>query len=277
MLAPYFFHNTLENLSVSFGSLFNNIYILRTKANGEEEERIKVPISYGPKEAYLLKNKQDEDLHKEVAIELPRMSYQRIGLSYASARKINRLHVTTKDIEFEKRLKQFSPAPYDINYELYIVTKNQIDADQIVEQILPFFTPAFDISIRPIPEMNFIEDIPVILNSVTPQDDYTGDFINRRTLSWTLSFTMKANFYGPIREQGVIKKSIIDIGIPVGGDEIDAEVIARTPRTQRFTATPDPLDTLPDSDGNFNYNVEFEEFFDGKKRNPATGQDEDIE
>jgi hypothetical protein len=276
MLSPYFYHRTMEKLSVAFGSLFNNIYIVRFDDTLEEVERIKVPIAYGPKEKYIIKDIQDDDLHKQIAVELPRMSYERVNMIYAPQRKIIRTHKNEKIIGSDTKKTQFSPVPYDLNYELNIMVKNQIDGDQIVEQILPFFTPSFDITINPIPEMDYQDDIPVILNSVIQEDSYDGDFLDRRTLVWKLNFTMKANFYGPIREQGVITKSQVDVGIPAG-DEITKEVISKTPRVQRFTATPDPINSIPDAEGNFDAKVEFEEFSDGRKWNPTTGQDEDIE
>jgi hypothetical protein len=275
MLAPYYFHNTLEKLTNAFGSLFNDIYIVRYDKNFEEKERIKVPITYATKEKYLVKNLQDEDLHKQVSIELPRMSYRRVEINYAPQRKIIRTHKNEKIVSDESKKTQFTPVPYDLNYELLIYVKNQIDGDQIVEQILPFFTPSFDITINPIPEMDYQDDIPVVLNNVIEDDSYDGDFLDRRILIWKLNFTLKANFYGPIREQGVIKKTQIDVGIPVG-EEINDLVISQTPRVQRFTGTPDPLDTVPDENGDFGYKVEFEEFNDGKKYNPITGEDEDI-
>jgi len=276
MLTEYFHHQILRNITVAFGSLFNNIYCFRYDENGNEIERIKVPIMYGPKEKWLSKNISDPDLHKVVAVELPRMSFQRTGsLTYAPERKLNRAHKNIKTIPQVKRFSQFTPVPYDIPYELNILSKNAADADQIIEQILPFFTPSFDITINPIPDMDFQDDIPIILTSVTETDDYTGDFINRRALIWTLNFNVKANFYGPIKEQGVIRKTQIDIGIPVGGEEITDEQIRKTPRVIRHTGTPDPLNAEPTDD--YGYDVKTEFFQDNSKYNPVTGNDEPIE
>jgi hypothetical protein len=277
MLSPYYYHQTLLKLTTAFGSLFNDIFIVRFDKNNDEVERIKIPIIYGPKEKYFAKNLQDDDLHRKIAIELPRMSFQRTDISYDPQRKIIRTHQNQKVIPNQLKKTQFSPVPYDVVYDLNIMVKNQIDGDQIVEQILPFFTPSFDVTINPIPDMDYQDDIPVILNSVSQEDSYDGEFLDRRIITWKLNFTMKANFYGPIQEITPIKKTQIDILIPEGADEITREVMAKTPRVQRFTGRPDPLNTVPDENGDFGYSVEFEEFNDGLKWNPKTGNDEEIE
>lgn len=124
--------------------------------------------------------------------------------------------------------------------------------------------------------MDFIEDVAVELRNVENDDLSDSDFINRRVFEWRLTFVVRANFYGPVREQGVIKKSIIDIGIVEGDDEITREVMAKTPRVQRFTAVPNPLDTIPDENGEFGVSETFQEFHDGKKFDPETGEDVDI-
>jgi hypothetical protein len=84
------------------------------------------------------------------------------------------------------------------------MVKNQEDGTQLLEQILPYFTPEWTTTINLIPELNIVQDIPLVLLNVTPQDTYEGSFEERRVITWTLDFIMKGYFYGPVRSSGVI-------------------------------------------------------------------------
>jgi hypothetical protein len=101
---------------------------------------------------------------------------------------------------------QYAPTPYNINVLLYIYTKNQDDGLQIIEQILPYFNPDYNLTLKAIPELDIKNDLPILLNSIGFQDEYEGDMTTRRAIIWTLSFVMKLNFYGPVNRQGIINK-----------------------------------------------------------------------
>lgn len=273
MFSDPFYHSTLRKITSAFGSLFNDIYVRRLDSNNVEKQRIKVPLNYGPKEKYLARIIEDPDLHREIAISLPRITFQRTGMMYDADRKLNRKHKNVKTKDISTRSSQFTPVPYNVNYTVSILAKNAYDADQIIEQILPFFTPSFDITINSIPEMDIKDDMPVVLSSIREEDTYEGDYINQRALIWTLEFTVKANFYGPVRDQGIIRKVQVDIGTTPHSPITD-EVVAETPREVRITIEPDPLTAGPDDD--FGYSEDIEFFQDAKKYNPVTGTDEDI-
>ena len=164
-----------------------------------------------------------------------------------------------------KTKKSFMPVPYNVDFELAIMSKNQDDGLQILEQILPFFQPFFNITINLVPELGEAKDFPVSLNSVSYEDDYEGDYTTRRTLIYTLSFTAKTYLYGPVTDttDKLIKKAIVDTAL-------DSKRTA--PREQRYTVTPDPITADPDD--NFGFNELFSEFTDGLSRNPVTGNDE---
>lgn len=166
---------------------------------------MKVPISYGPKEKMLARLDADPNL-KRPAIQLPRMSFELVDINYSSTRKLNtvqKIYAQSEDANYLKY--QYVPVPYDFNFVLSIAVKNADDGTRILEQILPFFTPQWTATVNLIPEMGIKLDIPVVLNAVTSEDTYEGDFISRRSLIWTLTFTLKGYIFGPIKEKGVIK------------------------------------------------------------------------
>jgi hypothetical protein len=206
-----FYHSITRKIIVAFGSLFSDIKIDRKNNEGISEQVLAVPIAYAPKEKWLVRIDQDPTLDKHVYTILPRMSFEITGMNYDSARKTNRTsYITCGDIESGVS-KVYAPVPYNIDINLYILTKTQEDALQIVEQILPYFTPEYTLSIKAIPESNIITDIPIIINSVSVQDDYDGDFQTRRFVTYTLSFTLKSNMFGPVYSGGLINRTLIDM------------------------------------------------------------------
>ena len=207
MFGHTYYHGVVRKYVALFGTLFNEIYINRRDATSDYIQTVKVPINYGPREKVLARLTADPDLDKMPAIQLPRMTFEISDMSYASSRKLNTLgkRYKTDSTNTNNLLYQYNPVPYDIGFTLSIIVKNADDGANIVEQILPFFTPEWTTTVELIPEMDFIADIPVILNSVSVQDDYEGDYVTRRSLIWTLNFTMKAYVFGPVRKSGVVK------------------------------------------------------------------------
>jgi len=204
---PPFYHGLTRKIIVAFGSLFSNIKIERQNNDGEVAQTVVVPLAYAPKEKWLVRVEQDPTLERNTYTILPRMSFEITGMNYDPIRKTNRMNqVTCYDNSGETPVMKtmYSPVPYNIDISLYVLTKTQEDALQIVEQILPFFTPEFTLAIRTIPNMSVNLDVPIILNSVAVQDDYDGDFQTRRFVTYTLNFTLKANFFGPISAAGPI-------------------------------------------------------------------------
>ena len=267
-----FYHNSLRKAVICFGRLFDQITILRVLPGEVEERRLKVPVAYGPKERFLVRTLTDPTLNRKVKMTYPRMSFEITSLTPNSE---NRLANTRKNRRYtgDGGISVYNPVPYVIEFELNILTKSQEDGTRILEQLLPFFNPEFTITVNVVPDVDLKDDIPVVLNSTNKNDEYTSDFMGSRSLIWTLSFTMKMNFYGPEYEEKLIKKAVTDLGIPKG--EITAESIAKTARIERVTVEPDPIDALPEDD--YGFTVVIEEFDDGKKFNPETGEDEPVD
>lgn len=204
-----FYHGITRKVIVGFGSLFSNIRIQRKK-DGDVEQTIHVPIAYAPKEKWIVRIEQDPSLENHVYTTLPRLSFEITGMSYDASRKTNRMNYITCS-DGTTTTKVYSPVPYNIDISLYCLTKTQEDALQIVEQILPYFTPEYTLSLRAIPENNVVMDVPVILESVNVQDDYDGDFNQRRFVTYTMNFTLKTNFYGPVTDNKIITNTIVDV------------------------------------------------------------------
>lgn len=230
MFGQVFYHDTIRKYVILFGTLFNDVYI--HKGDGTNTtQTVKVPISYGPKQKFLVRLEQDPDISKPVAIQLPRMGFELLDMRYAAERKlptINRVSVVNSS-DPNKLTYQYIPVPYDFNFELSIMVKQARDGTRILEQILPFFTPEWTATLNLDPTMQHKYDIPVILNSVKSEDTYTGNFVERRAITWTLSFTLKGYIFGPTRSQKVIKetvmnlynvKSDVDMGAAVGNTQV---------------------------------------------------------
>jgi hypothetical protein len=213
LVGKTFYHGIIRKTIVAFGSLFSNIQIERQLKDGTDAiaQTVKVPIAYAPKEKWLVRLEQDPLLDKQVYTTLPRISFEITGISYDSNRKLNRMnqvvcYTAASGGTPDSYKRMYSPVPYNIDISLYVLTKTQEDAMQIVEQILPYFTPEFTLSIKAVPDMNVITDIPIILNSVSAQDDYDGDFQTRRFVTYTLTFQLKVNLFGPVESGAPIKK-----------------------------------------------------------------------
>jgi hypothetical protein len=202
-------HDSLRKYIIVFGTVFNDIYINRLSNAGEVLQTLKVPLTYGPKDKVLSRLEQSPKMDNQVGIILPRISFEMTTMEYDPTRKLNTLNKLTKQSTTagtDDEVKyQYQPVPYDMQFEMNILVKNAEDGTRIVEQIVPYFTPDFTVSVNLVPEVDGPRDIPIILNSITSQDQYEGSFEQRRALIWTLSFTMKGYLYGPTKKSKLIK------------------------------------------------------------------------
>lgn len=207
-----FYHSTIRKSIIAFGNMFNNITIDRKNSSGAVVQSLRIPLAYAPRQKFLARIAQQpvvEETSQQVI--LPRMSFEMIGIMYDPQRRIslvqqNRaLNTSTTSLN-----AQYAPTPYNMNLSLYIYSKNQDDALQIVEQILPYFNPDYNLSFKAIPSMGITHDLPILLENISYEDDYEGDLSTRRSIIWTLNFVMKLNFYGPINRQGIIRRVDVD-------------------------------------------------------------------
>jgi len=213
MFGTYFYHQTSRKMVVAFGSLFNNIEVRRTDSSDAVTEVIKIPLSYGPKDKMLVRISQDPSLNPKVALTVPRMGFELTSMTYDGARKLNTMGRNVKKGTTGLK-KQYNPVPYNWDFSLYVFVKNAEDGTQILEQILPFFTPDFTVTMTLISGMTVKMDIPLVLNSVTSEDSYEGDFASRRSIIWTLSFLMKGFLYPSVTDNAkVITSSVVDTHI----------------------------------------------------------------
>jgi hypothetical protein len=192
--------------------MFNNITVKRINRDTNVEiERFKVPIVYAPKEKYYARLRSDPELNRPVQVILPRMSFELVGFNYDPARKQNSMLRQAKANTETRVASNYMGVPYDLNFDLQIYARNVDDGTHIVEQILPYFTPDYTLTVDMIPELGFLKDVPIILNSVTNEIEHEGNFDAVRYVSWTLSFTMKGYYYGPITQPKIIRKVIANI------------------------------------------------------------------
>lgn len=205
----YFYHEILRKTIIGFGSLFNEIQINHTNDSDQIVSMLKVPLAYGPTEKFLARLRQDVDLNKSVQLTLPRMSFEFVGLDYDRSRKVSTPQSFLTSLSSDKKQvrKSFMPVPYNMTFELSIYTKKNDDMLQIVEQILPYFQPQYNMTINLVEEIGEKRDIPIVLEGLSMNDDYEGDFTTRRSLIYTLRFTAKTYLFGPVID---VSKDIIE-------------------------------------------------------------------
>ncbi len=267
MLGNRFYNQSFRKLIIAFGQVFNNIVIQRTNKTGGVTARIKVPLAYAPKEKFIVRLDQQANLNsREFATSLPRMGFEIKGLKYDPTRKLTRVQkysqVKTNE-EGKKTEFHYTPVPYDIDMDLYIFTATAEDGLQIVEQILPYFQPDYTVTINAVPALNVKRDVPITLGNINYEDSYDGDFTQRRAVIYTLSFTAKTYLFGPMNNQGVIKKTQTDLG---------SDTDPKLAREERIVIIPDPENADRDDDFGFTTTINF--FEDSKRYNPKTGSDE---
>jgi hypothetical protein len=210
-----FYHGIIRKSIVAFGALFSDIYIDRKQGDsvtGNTVQRLHIPLAYAPKEKWIVRLEQDPDLTQNQYVTLPRMSFEIIGYAYDPTRKVNRMQQLKCGDGTGSVSTMYSPVPYNLDLSLYVLTKTQEDALQIIEQILPTFTPEYTMVVNVVPEMNVKIDVPVVLNSVSVTDEYDGDFQTRRFVTHTLNFQMKVNMFGAITGRNVIDTVNANIG-----------------------------------------------------------------
>ena len=267
MLGQQFYHETVRNIIVAFGTMFNNLQIVRKDNSGTVTQAMKVPLAYGPKQKWLTRLDADPSLANAVAITLPRLGFEIGSLTYDSTRKLNRVQkfkkVKSSSSDANKLDTQFMPVPYNMDITLYAMAKNSDDALQMVEQILPFFQPDYTLTLNDMADMGIKRDVPIILNSVAYEDNYQGDFESRRAIIYTLAFTLKFYLYGPVTSSSVIKTVQVD-------QYTDLPAVTPT-REQRYSVTPTPASADADDDFGFNETSSF--FQDAKNYDSTSGTD----
>ena len=214
MFGHQYYNQVIRRYVVMFGTLFNDIIVQRFNKAGQRIQALKVPIAYGPKEKFLVRITQDPELTNQSQVSLPRMGFEMTGMQYMPERKLSstqrRVNTVGATGSNNSIKTVYTPVPYDFNFSLSVFVKNADDGVQILEQILPFFTPEWTTTLKIIPEMNIKHDVPTVLQSVTTEDAYDGDFETRRSLIYNLDFLVKGYIYGPIKKSGIIKRTMVD-------------------------------------------------------------------
>ena len=231
MLGNYYYHEILRKTIIAFGTIFNDIHIRHRDGAGKETSDMRVPLAYGPMQKFLARLEQQADLNRATQITLPRMSFETTNIAYDATRK-GGITQTFKASDGSKLRKVFMPVPYNVGFELNILVKLNDDALQIIEQILPYFQPSFNVTIDLVNVIGEKRDVPLALDNISFQDDYEGDFTTRRALIYTLNFTAKTYLFGPVSDssEGLIKKVQVDYYASVDTENARREL--------RYSATP---------------------------------------
>ena len=280
MLGTYYYHEIIRKTIISFGTLFNDIHIRHQDGAGKDVSDMKVPLAYGPSQKFLARITQQADLNKAVQITMPRMSFEMTNISYDSTRKSSLVQTFKTCDDGSKVKKVFMPVPYNIGFELNIMSKLNDDSLQILEQILPYFQPHFNLTVDLVESIGEKRDIPIVLDSVSFQDDYEGNFDTRRSLIHTLQFTAKTYLFGPVADStdGLIRK--VQVDMYTSTDQKTAK------REMRYTVTPtSKIDRNNDGvineadhkllqpGDNFGFDEEWEFFADSKTYSPTRQTD----
>ena len=277
MLGTYYYHEILRKTVIGFGTLFNNIKIVHKNENGSDASIMRMPIAYGPIQKFLARIEQQSDLASKQTLTLPRLSFEMKGIQYDPSRKVSIVQQFKTTHDNGNALKVYMPVPYNVTFELNIMSKLNEDSLQIIEQILPYFQPAINITIDLVDSIGEKKDIPIVLDSINFQDNYVGGFDERRVIIHTLMFTAKTYLFGPIASstEGLIKKVQVDYSM---NSERKREVrYITTPKALEdynndgsITSADDPLIEFGDD---FGFNETTSYFEDYKKYSPSQGTD----
>ncbi len=209
MFGTYFYNKNIRNVVILFGTVFNDIIVRRVTSAGATQEEFRVPIAYGPSEKFLVRLREATDISKgKVGLTLPRMSFEFTSIVYDPARKLQttKRYKKVKSGDNTKLTTIYNPVPYNFDFTLSVMVKNSDDGTQILEQILPYFTPEYQVTLNEMSTMGIKRDIPIIFTGLSTEDSYEGDFLTRRALIHTLTFTVQAFLYGPTSDVGVIRE-----------------------------------------------------------------------
>lgn len=214
MLGKYYYHEIIRKTIIAFGTLFNDINIKHKLQNDDDYSTIKVPIVYGPVEKFLARIEQKPDLRKRVSITLPRLAFEMNSIQYDSSRKVSTMQtfIAKSNVDDKTVNKVFMPVPYNLGIQLSIMSQYNDDALQIIEQILPYFQPSFNITIDLVSSIGEKRDIPLILGGINFKDNYESGYEEKRIIIHNLDFTAKTYLFGPLPDstEGLIKKVQVD-------------------------------------------------------------------
>lgn len=250
MMGTYFYNKHVRTSVAIFGSLFDNIHVLRTDAAGDVLSQIKVPLSYAPKRNFLERLEEmsvGEEGERRIAMKLPRMSFEMTSMVYDPQRQLPKMNTFQLQSDQDSTRSMYTGVPYLFAFQLQVYAKTQDDALQVVEQIIPFFAPQYTVTVKPFADYpEYKEDIPITMTGVDFQDDYEGPIEQRRTIIYTLNFDMKVQFYGPANTRSIIR-------------EVNADLFDIQPTGDLFTSniniTPDPIGVSPNDDYGFNIEI----------------------
>jgi hypothetical protein len=255
MFGGHFYHKRVRTAVSIFGSLFNNLHVLRHNSAGETVSQVKVPLSYAPKRNFVSRLEEmnkGEDAERRVAIKLPRMSFEITGMTYDANRQLPKMNTLSNNLagSIVTRKKLYTATPYKITFDLNVYAKSQDDALQIVEQIIPYFAPQYTLTMKPFSDIpTLTEDVPITLTSTAFQDDFEGPLEQRRTIIYTLSFDMNISFYGPQGSGAVIRDVRNNLFIQESGLS-DSDIYLET-----LKITPTPVGVSADSDYGFDETI----------------------
>jgi hypothetical protein len=255
MFSGHFYHEHIKRAVAVFGTLFNNMSVVKKDTSGKILSSIKVPLAYGPRQKFLARLSDQQYLNDpKLAIRLPRMSFEIVSITYDTNTKMQKGLVRTLPSEFPtKKQTILNPVGYRLGLQLNIIAKNQEDALQLLEQILPYFQPDYTVTVKEVGN-NFKSDMPFVLQSVTMADDYEGDFNSRRSIIYTLEFETRVRFYGPLSTQNVIKSvgvDIADINMGPDGQPYETQKVYISPLSanvgDNYTVEVELLEPIPDN------------------------------
>lgn len=216
--SPFYFH-TFRNLVVAFGDVFNGIQVTKEDSSGSVQKTLTVPLAFSRRQKYLSRLREDQTKNPDssaanVELSLPRMSYDVVGIEPNTSKRLSPYTLQGREIEtigVSNYLRQMSGTPVTASIELTIYTYSLDEMLQIVEQIVPYFVPDFNVNVLDIPEMGIRKDVPIRLENINPSDSYEGLLTDYRIIEWTIGFTSDVEIYPAVQEGSIIRKAITNL------------------------------------------------------------------
>ena len=252
MFENHYYHESTRRMVSVFGSIFNDMEVVKKDSAGKILQKIKVPLGYAPR-TKVLARLNEQTTGPNIALKLPRMSFEISSMEYDPNARVSK-HKNYKKVIVGDTLqlnKLGAPAVYKVGFELNLLAASQDEALQILEQILPMFQPEYTVTIKDIPDMDITTDTPIVLESITLNDDYEGDLITRRAIVYTLQFGTRIRYYRGLGKSKQILETEVDFS-----ENVD-------PTTHKFETL--AIDGTTTSDGAGGYKKPYTEtinFFD---------------
>jgi len=214
----YFGSNHItRKVITAFMEFFSNISIQKYQMDDQGAitplKRVRVPVMWASAEKYLQQLRSGTNLRVfdpeeramrplEIERALPRMGVMLTSMDYDAMRhipKTSRISDYNSNTGTSTSIENvYAPVPYNLMVDVSIIAKHLNEALEILEQIIPYFSPSMSIDVKVLDDRE-ADSIPVVLQSIATDFYDEISETDDRFFIFLLTFNIKANYYLPKR------------------------------------------------------------------------------